>query len=73
MLGFEEVTYTFATITCTWPGCDNRINMQPGPEDWHREKRDLKALKVLAIRCGWTFINDGQVTQCPYHPRKESK
>lgn len=71
MLGFEEVTYTFATITCSWPECDNRINMRPGPGDLDRELRDLNALRGLAVSYGWSFINDGHVTQCPYHTRKE--
>ena len=28
MLGVSEVTYTYATVTCNHPGCNNRINLQ---------------------------------------------
>lgn len=45
MLGLAEVTYTYATITCSHPGCNNRINLQPGPEDLDRELRDLRSLR----------------------------
>ena len=47
MLGVSEVTYTYATVTCNHPGCNNRINLQPGPEDSSRELRDLKTLRGL--------------------------
>lgn len=73
MLGFAEVTYTYATITCSHPGCNNRINLQPGPEDLDRELRDLRSIRRLAARQGWSFKNDDQVTDCPYHNQKEMK
>ena len=52
MLGFDEVTYTYATITCNHTGCNNRINLQAGPEDIDRELRDLEVLRNLAARQG---------------------
>lgn len=71
MLGFAEVTYTYATITCSHPYCNNRINLQPGPEDLDRELRDLRVLRNLATRQGWSLKNDGQVTECPYHTHRK--
>lgn len=72
MLGFSEVTYTYATVVCDWPGCNNRINMQPGPEDPLREQRELRDLKNLAARQGWGMRDDGTRAECPYHSRKET-
>ena len=73
MLGFDEVIYTYATITCRWPGCSNHISLQPGPEDLDRELEDLGALRNLAKRRGWSIKQGGQVTECPDHNRKESE
>lgn len=70
MLGFAEVTYTYATITCDHPECTNSISLRPGPEDLERELTDLEALRHLAIRRGWKSINDGTTTECNYHTRK---
>lgn len=67
------VTYTFATVTCDWPGCSNRINMQPGPEDIDREQRDLRVLRNLAKRQGWVLDDDRGAAHCSYHSRKEQK
>lgn len=72
MLGFSEVTYTYATAVCDWPGCNNRINLQPGPEDPCRERNELKALKNLAKRQGWDVSPGGSKSTCPYHNRKEA-
>lgn len=69
MLRFSEVTYTYATAVCDWPGCSNRINMQPGPEDPLREQRELRGLKNLATRQGWSIRDDGARAECPYHSR----
>nr|DAN77018.1 MAG TPA: hypothetical protein [Caudoviricetes sp.] len=73
MLGVSEVTYTYATVTCNHPGCNNRINLQPGPEDSSRELRDLKTLRGLGARQGWLIDDSGYDTECPYHNRKEEK
>ena len=73
MFTVDTVTYTFVTVTCDWPGCSNRINMQPGPEDIDREQRDLKVLRGLAKRQGWASRNAGETTYCSYHDRKEQK
>ena len=71
MLGFSEVTYTYATAVCDWPGCDNRINLQPGPEDPYREKRELKSLRGVATRHGWSLAPNDEAI-CPYHAEKET-
>jgi len=71
LLGFSEVTYTYATAVCDWPGCNNRISMQPGPEDPYRERRELKSLTCVAARRGWSLAPNGEAT-CPYHSRKET-
>ena len=52
MLELAEVTYTYATFTCSWPNCNKRINLQPGPEDLDRELRELRVLRNLAARQG---------------------
>lgn len=71
MLGISEVTYTYTTITCDWPGCTNRISLQAGPEDIDRELKDLRALRGLAERRCWSIENDGRSVTCPDHNRKE--
>ncbi len=73
MLSVEEVTYTYATITCDHPECTNSISFRPGPEDLERELTDLGALRHLAIRRGWKFMNDGMTTECNYHTRKDAE
>lgn len=47
--------------------------MQPGPEDPLREQRELRALKNLAARQGWSIQDDGMRAECPYHSRKDSR
>lgn len=73
MLGVEGIIYTYATITCDWPGCSNRISLQAGPEDIDRQAKDLRSLRNLAKRRGWSIKQGGQVTDCPDHNRKESE
>jgi len=73
MLGVSEVTYTYATVTCNHPGCSNRINLQPGPMDDDRERRDLKTLRNLAARQGWLIGDSEYDTDCPYHNQKGTK
>lgn len=73
MLEVSEVTYTYATITCEHPGCNNRINLQPGPMDDDRERRDLKTLRNLAARQGWLIGGSEYDTDCPYHNQKGTK
>ena len=73
MLGVSKVTYTYATVACNQPGCSNRINLQPGPEDSSRELRDLKTLRNLAVRQGWMIGDSEYDTDCPYHNRKETE
>lgn len=73
MLGFEEVTYAFATITCDWPGCDNRINLRPGPIDVRMNSEELSHLRRIAEQYGWIITDGDPATQCQYHTRKESK
>lgn len=73
MLGFDEVIYTYATIACDWSGCNNRISLRAGPEDPDRELNDLRVLRNLAERRGWSLKQGGQITDCPDHNRKEHK
>nr|DAV09674.1 MAG TPA: hypothetical protein [Caudoviricetes sp.] len=70
MLGLEEVTYTYATITCDWPSCTNRIDLHPGPADIDREKREIRGLRNLATRHGWSIDKNISETICPYHTQK---
>lgn len=74
MLGLEEITYTYVTITCDWPACTNRINLTPGSQDARRERADMSILRDLAVRWGW-MIDDGPHSEaiCPYHNQKEKK
>lgn len=67
MLGLEEITYTYATITCDWPACTNRMSLQPGPEDLAREEREIGALRNLAARRGWIIDDSIPEAICPYH------
>lgn len=73
MLDIEEVTYTYAAITCDWPNCDNRISLYPAPEDVGREARDILAIRAMAARQGWIIKNRGHVAYCSCHPQKEEK
>ena len=74
MLDIGEITYTYATITCDWPACSNRIKLTPGLKDVRRERADMSTLCDLASDWGW-IIDDGPhpETICPYHNQKEMK
>ena len=72
MLGLEDVTYTFATVQCDWPSCTNRMDLHPGPADIDREKREIRGLRNLATRHGWSIDKNTSETICPYHTRKET-
>lgn len=74
MLGLEEITYTYAAITCDWPACTNRVNFLPGPQDARRERADMSTLRDLASGWGW-LIDDSPHPEiiCPYHNQKENK
>ena len=73
MLDLEEITYTYATISCDWPYCTNRISLSPGPEDMGREAKDLQTVRSLASARGWIIRDRGRNTECPYHNQKETK
>lgn len=74
MLGLEEITYTYVTITCDWPACTNRINLTPGPQDARRERADMSTLRDLASDWGWLIVaGPNPETICSYHNQKEKK
>ncbi len=74
MLGLEEITYTYVTITCDWPACTNRINLTPGPQDARRERADMSTLRDLASDWGWLIdAGPNPETICSYHNQKEKK
>lgn len=73
MLGLEEVTYTFATIQCSWPNCTNRISFKPGPADIDREQRELTALRKFAVSHEWRIDDNNLRVTCPHHNQKENK
>lgn len=74
MLGLEEITYTYVTITCDWPACTNRINLTPGPQDARRERADMSTLRDLASDWGWLIdAGPNPETIYSYHNQKEKK
>ena len=62
------VRRAYASLSCDWPGCPERMDLSDRPMDPDRDYTELRALRLLADRRGWRF-QDGEAT-CPNHPRE---
>lgn len=62
------VRRAYASLSCDWPGCPERMDLPDRPSDLDRDYTELRALRLLADRRGWRF-QDGEVV-CPNHPRE---
>lgn len=71
MIQVIPVKRTYLSVSCDWPGCEERIDFPEGPDDAVRNTALLNASYALARRLGWevTDYMDGEVI-CPNHPRE---
>ena len=73
MIQIIPVKQVYASMTCDWAGCPERISLPVRPADLDRDIQELTALKFLAKRRGWEITDDmdGEVI-CPNHPTEAS-
>ena len=69
MIQIIPVKEAYASMTCDWAGCTERIDLPVRPADLDRDIQELTILRFLAKRRGWEITNDmdGEVV-CPNHP-----
>ena len=61
------VEYSRASISCDWPGCTNQISLSAIPVDYDAEINELKKVRRLAIRRGWTVAPESYSVACCDH------
>lgn len=61
------VDYSRAAISCDWPACTNRIDLNAIPADYDSEIRELAAIRSLAERRGWRVDRESFMVTCPDH------
>lgn len=71
MIQVVPVRRAYVSMSCDWPGCEERIDFPEGPDDMDRNITLLNAAYALARRLGWEIADDmdGEVT-CPNHPQE---
>ena len=71
MIQVIPVRRAYVSMSCDWPGCEERIDFPEGPDDTDWNITLLNATYALARRLGWEVIDDmdGEVV-CPNHPRE---
>lgn len=71
MIQIIPVKRTYLSMSCDWPGCEERIDFPEGPDDEVRNTTLLNASYALARRLGWEVTDDmdGEVI-CPKHQRE---
>lgn len=69
MIQVIPIRQVYASMSCDWPGCTNRISLPVRPADPGRDIKELTVLRILARRLGWEVTDDmdGEVV-CPNHP-----
>ena len=73
MIQIIPVEQVYASMTCDWAGCPNRIGLPVRPADTDRDIQELNALRFLARRRGWEITDDmTNEVVCPNHPREAS-
>ena len=64
------VEYSRASISCDWPACTNRIDLNAIPADYDAEIHELSKVRRLALRRGWTVASESYRVTCPNHNQK---
>lgn len=72
-LQIVPVEYSRASISCDWPACANRIDLNAIPADYDAEIHELNKVRRLALRRGWTVAPESYVVTCPDHKPLENK
>lgn len=67
------VEYSRASISCDWPACTNRIDLNAIPADYDAEINELSKVRRLALRRGWTIAEETFSVTCPDHKPSENK
>ena len=67
------VEYSRASISCDWPACTNRIDLNAIPVDYDAEVHELNKVRRLALRRGWTVESESYRVTCPDHKPPENK
>lgn len=65
-----SVRRAYASLSCDWPGCHERMDLSDRPTDLDRDFVEMRALRLLAERRGWDLDDDQTV--CPNHSREAS-
>ena len=69
MIQVIPVRRAYVSMSCDWPGCEERIDFPEEYDDMDRNVTLLNAAHVLARRLGWEITDDmdGEVV-CSNHP-----
>lgn len=70
MIQVIPVRRAYVSMSCDWPGCEERIDFPEEYDDILRNVSRLNGMYTLARRLGWEVTDDmdGEVV-CPNHPR----
>ena len=68
MIQIIPVQQVYASLSCDWPGCPERMGLPVRPAAPDRDFVEMRALRLLAEQRGWG-LDDDQTT-CPNHPRE---
>lgn len=68
MIQIIPVRQAYASLSCDWPGCEERIDFPEEYDDILRNGSRLNGMYALARRLGWEVTDDmdGEVV-CPNH------
>ena len=71
MIQVIPVRRAYVSMSCDWPGCEERIDFPEEYDDILRNVSRLNGMYALARRLGWEITDDmdGEVV-CPNHPRE---
>ena len=71
MIQVIPVRRAYVSMSCDWPGCEERLDFPEEYDDILRNVSRLNGMYALARRLGWevTDLMDGEVV-CPNHPRE---
>lgn len=67
------VEYSRASVSCDWPACTNRIDLNAIPSNFDAELHELNNVMRLALRHGWTVESASYSVTCPDHKPPENK
>lgn len=69
MIQVIPVRRVYVSMSCDWPGCEERIDFPEEYDDILRNVSRLNGMYALARRLGWEIADamDGEVV-CPNHP-----